>query len=154
MTARSSKATTVVMDLGALDARQVSAAVEGFVAGNYRYDGYKAEKDRRLPQPSLVWSARSTSQKPTAPSRSLPARHSHATLSTLRLPTSTQRRRAAARELASDRITVDVWEEERIREAGMGIIAVGQGSVRPPRLIHLHTSPGHRPGRLGWSARA
>ena len=52
----------------------------------------------------------------------------------------------AALELATDQLSVDVWGEDKIRSEGMnGIIAVGQGSVNPPRFIHLHYKPSGEP---------
>ena len=140
------------MDLRALDARQVSAALEGFVAGNYHYDGYKAEKDRTPPATELVLvGAVDLSEANGAIALAAGQALARDLVNAPPADIYPETLAAAARELASDRITVDVWEEERIREAGMGgIIAVGQGSVRPPRLIHLHYKPpGTARARLG-----
>jgi leucyl aminopeptidase len=53
-----------------------------------------------------------------------------------------------AHSLASDQLTVEIWDEARIRDAGMGgIIGVGQGSTRPPCLIHCHYRPSGTPRR-------
>ncbi|MEV0622872.1 leucyl aminopeptidase [Nonomuraea sp. NPDC050404] len=39
-------------------------------------------------------------------------------------------------------VPVEVWDEERLRADGFGgILAVGQGSVRPPRFIQLSYTP-------------
>lgn len=39
-------------------------------------------------------------------------------------------------------ISVEVWDEERLRADGFGgILGVGQGSTRPPRLVKLSYSP-------------
>ena len=47
-----------------------------------------------------------------------------------------------ALELKSDNVAVEVWEVEKLIEEGMvGCLAVGQGSTRPPRFIHLHYTP-------------
>ena len=48
----------------------------------------------------------------------------------------------AARLLKSDQVKVRIWDEKRIQRAGMGgIWAVGKGSARPPRLLHLTYTP-------------
>ena len=141
--ARSKKATAVTLDLGPMDAEQAAAAVEGFVAGNYRYDGFKPEKERTPTAESLTLvgavddgavDAAQALAAGQALARDLvngpPADIYPETLAD------------AALALASEHITVDVWDETRIRAAGMGgIIAVGQGSERPPRLIHMHYKP-------------
>jgi leucyl aminopeptidase len=55
---------------------------------------------------------------------------------------------AAALALATDQMTVVVWDEEKILAERMGgIIAVGQGSTRPPRFIHMHYTPSGTPSR-------
>jgi leucyl aminopeptidase len=47
-----------------------------------------------------------------------------------------------ALELASENIEVEVWGEEKLlEEEMMGTLAVGRGSVNPPRFIHLKYSP-------------
>jgi len=143
MFARSSKATTVVMDLGELGATEAAAAVEGFIAGNYRYDRYKAEKDRTPGTTSLsiVGSVDTTlmdQARALAAGQALARDLVNAPPADIYPETLAE----AAMELRSEHIDVDVWDEERIRAAGMGgIIAVGQGSTRPPRLIHLHYRP-------------
>ncbi|MBD3167734.1 leucyl aminopeptidase [bacterium] len=50
---------------------------------------------------------------------------------------------ALAKELESEHIKVDVLTVDRLKELGMGaLLAVGQGSTRPPVLIHLTYDPG------------
>ncbi|GAB2492447.1 leucyl aminopeptidase [Nocardiopsis aegyptia] len=48
-----------------------------------------------------------------------------------------------AREVAADSgLDVRVWDEDELAEAGFGaILAVGQGSARPPRLVQLDYTP-------------
>jgi leucyl aminopeptidase len=141
--ARGKKATSVVLDLGALDAGQAAAAVEGFVAGNYRYDGYKPEKERTPTAESLTL-AGAVDDGAVAAAQALAAGQALARDLVNAPPADIypETLAAAALELASEHITVDVWDEARIRDAGMGgIIAVGQGSERPARLIHMHYKP-------------
>ena len=50
---------------------------------------------------------------------------------------------AAARGVGLD---VEILDEQRIRELGMGLLlAVGQGSVEPPRVIVIRHKPAHAP---------
>ena len=55
---------------------------------------------------------------------------------------------AVAEDLADSSVSVDVWDEDRLRAEGFGgILAIGQGSSRPPRLVRiclLYTSPSPR----------
>ena len=49
---------------------------------------------------------------------------------------------AFAAGLASERVSVDVWDEVKVRDAGMGgITGVGQGSDRKPRFVHMIYRP-------------
>ncbi|MEC7947820.1 MAG: leucyl aminopeptidase, partial [Myxococcota bacterium] len=145
--ARAKKATAVSLDFGPLDAMQTAAVVEGFIAGNYRYDGFKPEADR-LPRAEVVSLVGSVDDSAVKVAQALAAGQSLARDLVNGPPADIypETLAAAAEALASDRITVDIWDEPRIRAAGMGgIIAVGQGSVRPPRLIHLHYKPAGTP---------
>ena len=133
----------VGLSFGALTASQTQAVVEGFGAGNYRFDKYKAEKDR----------------KPSAAGLTLLGSAAQSGVHTAEAILSGQvlcrdlvnepaaaiypeTLAAVAASLKNDRITVTVWDEEKIISEGMGgITAVGQGSSRPPRFIHIHYKP-------------
>ncbi|MDR2529770.1 MAG: leucyl aminopeptidase [Synergistaceae bacterium] len=53
---------------------------------------------------------------------------------------------AAARLAEESRLTCEVWDEERLERERMGaLLAVGQGSRTPPRLIHLTYVPEEAP---------
>ena len=46
-------------------------------------------------------------------------------------------------------VTVTVWDEVRLRAEGcVGLIGVGQGSIRPPRLIHIAWRPADARGHV------
>lgn len=48
----------------------------------------------------------------------------------------------AALELASDNLTVEVWGVDKLESENMvGTLAVGRGSSREPRFIHMHYTP-------------
>ena len=49
---------------------------------------------------------------------------------------------AVAEDLADSSVSVDVWDEDRLRAEGFGgILAIGQGSSRPPRLVRIEHAP-------------
>lgn len=141
--ARDKKAGSVALVLGDLDAVATGAAVEGFAAGNYRYDRYKLEADRKPAAEQLVFVGKADDRilhhgVAVAAGQSFARDLVNAPAADI-YPESLAQEALA---LADDRITVDVWDEDRIRAAGMGgIIAVGQGSERRPRLIHVHYKP-------------
>ncbi len=48
----------------------------------------------------------------------------------------------AATKLGTERLQVEVWDHDRLKNAGMvGITAVGQGSDRKPRFVHMTYTP-------------
>ena len=52
-------------------------------------------------------------------------------------------------------ITIDVLDETALSQGGYGgLMAVGGGSSRPPRLVRLSYSPEERSSISRWSARA
>lgn len=150
---RSRGATTVALDFHnpnspdqsspGLSAGEAAAAIEGFWTGNYRFEKYKPATDRKEPARSLLFVG--------AADLSLRAR-SEAILAGQHLARDIINEQPAllypetlaaeALRLADDQLTVEVWDEHRIHAEGMGgITAVGQGSTRPARFIHLKYSP-------------
>jgi leucyl aminopeptidase len=141
--ARADGSEQVALALGNLDTAATIAVVEGLREGLYRFDKYKAESSRKAQTSSIHilgeadWDA---VQLATAIShgRDL-ARDLVNEPADVIYPETLA---AAAAELASDRITVDVWDYEQILAAGMGgIDAVGKGSDRKPRFVHLVYKP-------------
>ena len=141
--ARGRGQTVVGLSLGTLDAAATIAAVEGFCAGNYRFDRFKADKERKPAAESLELLGHADAEA-ARKARGYAAGQSLAR-DLVNLPAADlypESLAAVALELAGDGLTVDVWDEKRIAEAGMGgIIAVGQGSDRPPRFVHMVWKP-------------
>jgi leucyl aminopeptidase len=146
MVARSAGDATVALALGALDDVTASAVAEGFFAGSYRFDRYKPEATRKA-APSTVLVLESEAADAAlglaiaagqAFARDLvnePADAIYpATLA------------EAARGLATDRMSVEVWEGDKLVEERMnGMLTVGKGSDRGPRFIHLTYTPEGKP---------
>ena len=137
----------VALALGDLDAAATSAVVEGFGFGNYKFEKYKASADRKpvADRLTLVGEADVTG-----------FRVAEAILAGAQLTRDLVNEPAAviypetlaevAAGLAGPGLHVEIWDEKRIHAAGMGgIVAVGQGSTRPPRFIHMVWSPSGKP---------
>jgi len=120
--------------------------VEGIIAGNYRFDMYKDEDDRKSPLESVVLVNADADGIETGAvlgaARSLtrdlvngPAEDIHP-----------QSMAAAARKLASGQLSVDVWDYAKLKAEGMGgIEAVGRGSDRKPVFVHMVYTPNGTP---------
>jgi leucyl aminopeptidase len=125
----------------------VRAAAEGALLGAYRYDGVKSDPaPRALREVTLV----TTSGELDAAEHALRLARLHARAQYVArdLVTCPPDRLGppeladAARELLPDAVEVEVWDEERLAEEGCGgLVAVGRGSARPPRLVRLRWSP-------------
>ena len=140
--ARTRGATTVA--LVGLGNDAVRGAVEAFAEGNYRFDKYKPDDARKAPAQSLTLLG--LAADPEA------VRRADASVAGQNLARDLVNEPAAeiypqslariAEALASDRVSVTVLDEVAIREKGMGgITGVGQGSVRPPRFVHMTYTP-------------
>jgi leucyl aminopeptidase len=131
----------------------VRALVEGALLGGYRFAGYQSTPPR--------WPAvRAVSvHVPEARDRAAKAELAHATVATgaverardwvntapnrLRPPEFADQVAQAASEAG---LAVEVLDEKALRRAGFGgILAVGQGSSAPPRLVRLGYVPAGRP---------
>jgi len=117
------------------------AAIEGVLEGNYRFDRNREEKSRKAPLGSLtligdvplsdVAVAHAAGQALARDLVNGPAADVYPeTLAEV------------ARGLASDQMSVEVWDADRVRAEGMGgIAAVGQASDRPPCFVHMIWRP-------------
>lgn len=143
--ARRKGAETVAMAIGALDADAATALVEGFTAGNYRFDRYKPASERKAVATSVLLLdgadagglARGAA---IAAGVQLARDLVNAPAADIYPETLAQ----AAADLAGDAqgLSVEVWDAEKIRAAGMGgISAVGQASDRPARFVHMVYRP-------------
>jgi leucyl aminopeptidase len=139
--------TQLAVHLGRVPAKDLSLVVEAIQEGNYRFDKYKPEKDRK---PALDTVVLLGTEKPVdgfgkasavAAGQSL-ARDLINEPAGVIYPETLAK---AAEALAGGRIRVTVWDEKKIVAEGMGGIAgVGQGSERPPRFVHMtYTPSGH-----------
>src|SRR4030095_6323588 len=119
--------TQLRVHLGRVPAKALSLVVEAVQEGNYRFDKYKPEKDRK---PALDTVVLLGTEKPVGGFGKACA--------------------AAAGQVGGGRSRFVVWNEKKIVAEGMGGIAgVGQGSERPPRFVHMtYTPPGTARAKL------
>ncbi|MBZ8178183.1 leucyl aminopeptidase [Corynebacterium poyangense] len=137
----------VVVAFGALSTR---ALVEGLLLGSYSYPGFRGAKADD--QPTRVSSYSVIADPKTAKEEFVAA---HITAESVCLardlvntPSSHLYPETYAAFLQSEAkkcgVDVDVLDEKALEKKGFGgILAVGQGSARPPRLVHLRWSPRH-----------
>ncbi len=147
--ARGAGADAVALALGALDDVSEVAVLEGFNAGKYRYNehlsGPQTAEPSRLTlvsDPALELAGALPFAQAIDAGQSLARDLVNAPAAVI-FPESLA---AVAMGLVAEGIEVEVWDEQKIRAEGMGgITAVGQGSSRPPRFIHMTYRPAGAP---------
>lgn len=145
--ARTSRARHLALALGQT-AEHTAAVVEMVPVGNYNYERYKPETDLTpaLEQLTLVGAAETGTMKEAAARGQIRASGQRWARDLVNHPAADiypQSLADEAQKLATHAdVTVDVWDEERlVAEDCVGIMAVGQGSDRQPRLIHISYRP-------------
>lgn len=137
---------TVAVSFGDLDGAEWDAVVEGAHEGAWRFDRHKAEASRTSPPATVTVLGKVANTgdlgEIIAQARAFARDLTSETADELYPATLAQ----AAQGLAGGRLTVEVWEQPQIEEAGMGgILAVGKGSNRGPRFIHMKYVPDGKP---------
>jgi leucyl aminopeptidase len=149
--ARKFGASTLSLSLDGLDRTNVQSIAELAFAGNYAFDRFKKESNRRSALTKLVITGSSITDCPNASTR---AKWQNVARDLVNLPPANlypETLADAAKELEElDHVEVEVWDFDRCRQEGcVGIVAVGQGSSRPGCLIHIKYNP---PGAQGHVA--
>ncbi len=141
--ARSRGDQTVALSTGALDANRWQEVVEGWHEGVYRFDKYKAEESRKAAPASVIVLDdvdRSHNKQASAIGMGRALARDLVNEPADALYPETLAQQALA--LANEQISVEVWDFDRIKAANMGgVEAVGKGSNRDPRFIHLVYRP-------------
>ena len=146
-------ATTVAQVVGGKDQLEaVQATVEGVLLGSYRFERYKSKADgaaRRLSKVTVLGAgkadakaAKESIRRGEVIAESQMWARDLVNTPALDLPPAELAReaQAMAKEVG---ITCRVWTEAELKKGGFGgVLGVGQGSVRPPRLIELKYSGG------------
>ncbi len=121
------------------------AIAEGAALGGYRFDGYKSEAPKARASRVVVHGASEIGDDElaavTAVADAVALVKDLVTTPAQWLGPSDFADRATE-SVAGLPVTVEVFDEDALRDGGFGgILGVGQGSDRPPRLVHLSYSP-------------
>lgn len=148
-TARGMGASSVALAVGTLSDEATQAVVEGFVAGNYKFDKYKTNDDKKGPVEAFTLvgtaSAAAIARGEAVSGGQNLARDLVNEPADAIYPESLA---DVALGLANASMTVEVWDDDRIEQEGMGgIMGVGRGSDRKPRFIHMKYSPAGTPSK-------
>ncbi|MGZ4190399.1 MAG: leucyl aminopeptidase [Actinomycetota bacterium] len=145
-------ATTIPLGVKGKASDAVAAFVEGFLLGSYRYLRYKTEDSQRPNRVEAValvagkgWDARAMKaaiERATAIAEGTNiARDLTNTPAGHKSPESLA---AEAKRIARNGLKVKVLTEKELEAKGFGgILGVGRGSPKPPRLIELRYDPPH-----------
>lgn len=129
----------------ALSDADAEAIAEGLVAGNYRYDRFQADDARKKPLEKVDLIASGGHVLAALHAGQVLAEAQDLVRDLVNGPAAEvypESLAAVASSLASRRVSVEVWDEEKVKAAGMvGITAVGQGSDRKPRFVHMTYTP-------------
>jgi leucyl aminopeptidase len=146
--AREKGLASLALALPAADAAAQEALVEGVVAGNYRFDRNRAPKSRKAALEALTLVGVDLSDEARARGGARAAGQSLAR-DLVNAPAADiypETLAEAARALASSQLKVEVWDDVRLKEAGMGgVEAVGRASTRRPRFVHMTWTPRGEP---------
>lgn len=136
-----------VIDLGAISKNQLLALIEGLQLGNYEYNGLKSKENIKpilLTKVTLI-----TEHKITASELSriqILSTAVHTTRDLVNTPPNQMFPAAMVKAVQSGvkglGLAVEVWDEKALAKNGFGgILAVGMGSSRPPRLVKIEYRP-------------
>lgn len=121
-----------------------TAAAEGAVFGGYRFEGYRSEKGKSRADAVILHADRIDD---AGVARAQTLGEALALVKDLvSVPAQWQSpddlARSAAESVADLDVTVEILDEDALAEQGFGgILGVGQGSDRPPRLVRLDYAP-------------
>ena len=135
-------ASTVTVDAGDVETR---AFIEGVVLASY---GWRARGEAKAPLRALVLTGSGPERAAVVDSAAAIANAAWFARDLVHTPSNLKDPAwlADQAKTAAERADLDVriWDERQLADAGFGgIVAVGMGSVRPPRLIELTYAPRH-----------
>jgi leucyl aminopeptidase len=135
----------VYLDIPLKDEAEVTAMLEGYAIGHYHYDSYKSSAKKIPPQNCTVLTKLKV--KPATLTRvEILSNAVHDTRDLVSMPANDlypQSFVTAVNKLVRGaQISVTVLDEKKLASGGFGgLIGVGKGSVRPPRLVKLEYKP-------------
>ncbi|WP_433123453.1 leucyl aminopeptidase [Arthrobacter koreensis] len=149
---------TVALALPASTVEDAAAVAEGALLGAYSFTEHRSTHSTKVPAPvSSITVVTSTADdaalKPALERARVVARAVNATRTLVNQPPShlyPETFAAAARDAARPLpVKVTVWDEKKLEREGFGgILGVGKGSARPPRLVKVEYSPARAKAKL------
>lgn len=139
-------AKTVAIDFPHTTAEEVEAIVQGALCGEYRFEYYKEDSRTKIEQIYVVTALKEKEVKEAVKRGSILAEG----ISNVRDMGNETPNFLYPESFAEEveeyskgtKVKIEVWDEKKLlAENCGGMIAVGQGSVRPPRLIKMTYSP-------------
>lgn len=140
------KAARVAVALPTPDAESLTAVAEGASLGAYAWNQYKS-KDTSDPVSDIqvvtsVADAAETVSRAEVLSRRVKEARNLVNTPPCDLYPQTFAERAQAAAKGLEGVVVNVWDEKKLAEEGCGgLVGVGQGSIRPPRLVQIAYTP-------------
>lgn len=146
-TAGGMEMSTVAVAVPASNAEVLTAAAEGASLGAYAWNSYKS-KGTTAPVANVQIVAAEGSENAEIVRRAeIAARHAKGARDLVNSPPcdlypATFAERAIEGAKGLEGVVVEVWDEKRLAEEKMGgLVGVGQGSTRPPRLVKIAYTP-------------
>jgi leucyl aminopeptidase len=147
---------TVACALPAETAAQVSAVVQGALLGGYGYDRYLAEKHRPIDEVVVLTDqARAKAMRDALAEATTIADAVNFARDLVNTPPNDLYPESFAGEVRKrakeSRVSVSVLDDKALQSKGYGgILGVGQGSSRPPRLVKLSYRPSRPAAHLAF----
>ncbi len=128
------------------DAARVALQVEAFRVGNYAWDRFKPDRQPPADAVTFIGSNGGAALEAAAARAGKLLDAQDVVRDLVNAPAAEiypETLAAAAQALAGrPHVTVEVWDVPRLEQDGcVGILAVGQGSVRPPRMVRISYAP-------------
>jgi leucyl aminopeptidase len=143
---RARVASTLAQATGSVTAETVQAAGEGALLGGYAFNAYKTDTDRPAPPASFTFlvpvpkdkALRTAVKRATSVADAITFCRDLVNTAPNDLPPAEFAERAAVAGRKSG-LDVEVLDEKALRRAGYGgVLGVGGGSSRPPRVVRMH----------------
>jgi leucyl aminopeptidase len=137
----------LVVDLGPQTEQIIFALAEGILLGNYEYNGLKSQENQKLIRLSKVTIVTEHKLSPSELNRiQILSQAVNATRDLVNTPPNLMYPQSMVKQvqlaIKDLPITAKIWDEKGLAKDGFGgILAVGMGSSRPPRLVKLEYKP-------------
>lgn len=144
---------TIVINLPLKNAELAQALLEGIAIVQYEYNRYKSTEGKPLNLRNVVVVGNFTLTKSQIERVKIIGETLNATRDLVNSPANDLYPSNLAETIKQQskipNVKVEVWDEKRLaKEKCNGILAVGQGSVRPPRLVKITYTPARAKAKL------